>query len=117
MVNSALVALLNALTIHVPAVQGHWTERRKRVVVEAAGPVKLYEAITDGHLCNFEANTHSRVILEVKPVDRDTVPEVRRQESAQMAAWIFAEPNLEHTRYPNGIYRYVHASVIDQFAC
>jgi hypothetical protein len=117
MVSSALVALLNALTIHVPAIQGHWTERRKRFVVETSGPMKIYEAITDGHLCNFEADTHSRVILEVKPVNRDKLPEVRRQESAQMAAWIFAEPNLEHTRYPNGIYRYVHASVFEQFAC
>lgn len=92
-VNSALVALLNAITIHDPMTKGHWTERRKRFLVKAAQSTKIYEAITDGHLSNFDDSNHSRIILEVKPMHRQNVPEVRRQETAQMAAWIFAEPN------------------------
>jgi hypothetical protein len=100
-VNASLVVLLNALTIHVPLTTSHWTERRKRFVVEAGGQ-KLYEAITDGHLSKIADDTSSRVILEVKPVYRATTPRVRRQESAQMAAWIFAEPDVARTWHHQG---------------
>jgi hypothetical protein len=100
-VNASLVVLLNALTIHVPSTNSHWTERRKRFVVEAEG-VKLYEAITDGHLSKIADDASSRVILEVKPVNRTPTSRVRRQESAQMAAWIFAEPDVTRTWHHQG---------------
>ncbi len=104
-VNASLLVLLNALTIHVPLTKSHWTERRKRFVVEAGGE-KVYEAITDGHLSKIADDTTSRVILEVKPVTRMATEKVRRQESAQMAAWIFAEPDVTHTwHHPDDMHR------------
>ncbi|KAF4989250.1 hypothetical protein F66182_16659, partial [Fusarium sp. NRRL 66182] len=84
-VNTALIVLLNALTIHLDSFSSKWTLHRKAFIAtfgEAA-----FEARTDGYLNNRQGKPS--VIVEVKPVMRSTkLSAIRMQESAQMIAWI-----------------------------
>ena len=48
-------------------------------------------AVTDGHLKS--AHNQTKAIVEVKPFSRNiSIDRIRRQESGQMAAWIYSEP-------------------------
>lgn len=92
-VNTALILLLNALTLHCDLVQGEWSLYRQPFVVKKAND-KVYEARVDGLLRINQKNT--RAIIEVKPFIRNASPEIldgiRMQETAQMAAWIAQDP-------------------------
>ncbi|KAL4881326.1 hypothetical protein BJY04DRAFT_63505 [Aspergillus karnatakaensis] len=104
-INSLLVAFASTVTFSFKGVKGHWTQERRRYKVQAEYKVniknkqtvvnkKLYEARTDGHLfIPNEKNSYSSVIIEVNPVTRNKCPRVRMQETAQMVAWIHAEPD------------------------
>ncbi|KAE8148500.1 hypothetical protein BDV25DRAFT_168393 [Aspergillus avenaceus] len=65
-VNSFLVYLANAITLPFNEIKGHWSQERKGFVV---------------------------VIIEVKPMTRNESPRVMLQETAQIVAWIYAEPD------------------------
>jgi hypothetical protein len=90
-VNTAAINFLNALFIH-EARPADWTLERKQLRFNSRS-VK-FEARTDGH---FEIHGHkqSAAILEVKPRTRyyERGFRIEMQESAQMALWIFQEPN------------------------
>ncbi|KAK2796218.1 hypothetical protein FQN50_009638 [Emmonsiellopsis sp. PD_5] len=90
--NTALISLLNILTFSVPGIQSHWSPHRKSFKF-GEGDAKLYEARTDGHLFTDMEPLASKIILEVKRKPRAGIPEVSMQETAQMAAWIFTEPD------------------------
>lgn len=84
-VNTALIVLLNALTIHLESFSSKWTLHRKTFI--AAFGVAEFEARTDGYLNDHRDNPS--IIVEVKPVMRSTkLSAIRMQESAQMVAWI-----------------------------
>lgn len=84
-VNTALIVLLNALTIHLESFSSKWTLHRKAFIA-TFGDAE-FEARTDGYL-NDHRDKPS-VIVEVKPVMRSTkLSAIRMQESAQMVAWI-----------------------------
>ncbi|PYI32579.1 hypothetical protein BP00DRAFT_424761 [Aspergillus indologenus CBS 114.80] len=95
-VNTLMISFANIVTFCVPEVKGHWTQERKGFKVVNEAKSKLYEARTDGHFSLYGAE-HSKVIIEVKPMDRSNCPRVRMQETAQMAAWIHAERDIETT--------------------
>lgn len=107
-VNFFLFALLSCLSFHwQDSMKFEWSVLRKAFVF-GTGEDSCYQARTDGHL--FATNSHastaeSLVILEVKPTHRTgrTVRKIVYQATAQMAAWIFAEP---HVLGPK-CYRYV----------
>ena len=87
-VNTALVLFLKSTTIHHPDVRADWTLHRK---IFKFG--NLFEARTDGYLEKGQSGEVS-AILEVKAYIReDNVLQIQMQESAQMAAWIFANPD------------------------
>lgn len=67
---------------------------------------KLFQARTDGHLrMKVEKESQSLVILEVKASRRkDSKPMM--QENAQMAAWIYAEPDVRNGS-DEDLYQYV----------
>lgn len=103
-VNTALILLLKAVCLTSEGLRSApWALERKAFVL---GKPKLYEARTDGHL-RYKASdskVRSLAILEVKSGLREEL-EPRMQESAQMAAWIYAEPD---TPTSDGTYRYVN---------
>lgn len=83
-VNTALIVLLNALTIHLESFSSKWTLHRKAFIA-AFGDAE-FEARTDGYL-NDQDNPS--IIVEVKHVMRSTkLSAIGMQESAQMVAWI-----------------------------
>ncbi|RSL50666.1 hypothetical protein CEP54_011824 [Fusarium duplospermum] len=92
-VNTALVSFLNALTLHSSA-QGEWSLYRMPFVVRSADGSKVFEARVDGILRDSSSGTGA--IIEVKPMARynevAVENKIRMQETAQMAAWIAAEP-------------------------
>ncbi|RSL86763.1 hypothetical protein CEP52_015740 [Fusarium oligoseptatum] len=91
-VNTALVSFLNALTLHSSA-EGEWSLYRMPFVVRSADRSKVFEARVDGVFRNSSSGTGA--IIEVKPMPRHhkvTIKKIRMQETAQMAAWIAAEP-------------------------
>ncbi|EFE39329.1 hypothetical protein TRV_05999 [Trichophyton verrucosum HKI 0517] len=93
-VNTALILALNAVCLSQQSlVDFPWTLERKAFVFKTPTR-KLYEARTDGHL-RFRTDKMdiSLAILEVKAGVRD-VALPHAQESAQMAAWINAEPDM-----------------------
>ncbi|KAL4860657.1 hypothetical protein BDV12DRAFT_181258 [Aspergillus spectabilis] len=100
-VNTLVVAFASIITFSFKGVKGHWSQERRGYKVvraanstQAASNKKLYEARTDGHLfIPNKENTNSSVIIEVKPMERIQCPRVRMQETAQMVAWIHAEPD------------------------
>ncbi|KAE8155033.1 hypothetical protein BDV25DRAFT_135371 [Aspergillus avenaceus] len=93
-VNSYFVNFANAVTISIKGMKAHWTQERKAFIVCDKGKRKIYEARTDGHLSLPDGN-HSLAIIEVKPAFRATIPRVMMQETAQMAAWINNEPDID----------------------
>ncbi|KAK2811369.1 hypothetical protein FQN50_002246 [Emmonsiellopsis sp. PD_5] len=93
-VNTALISFASVLTYSVQGVNGHWSLQRKAFTF-GEGRSKLYEARTDGHLFSTTNPQTSKAIVETKKQLRNEIPDVRRQEAAQMAAWIFSEPT-EH---------------------
>ncbi|EAS28132.2 uncharacterized protein CIMG_09336 [Coccidioides immitis RS] len=105
-VNTALIGLLNVLTFSVPGIQAHWSLQRKAFKF-GEGDTTLYEARTDGHLFTGAEPLASKIIVEVKRKPRAWIPEVSMQETAQMVAWIFTEPD-EHQQFrigPETVYR------------
>lgn len=93
-VNTALILALNAVCLSQQSlVDFPWTLEQKAFVFKTPTR-KLYEARTDGHL-RFRTDKMdiSLAILEVKAGVRD-VALPHAQESAQMAAWINAEPDV-----------------------
>jgi hypothetical protein len=85
-VNTALMLLLNALTMS-QGLRVSWTMHR--IPLRAIFDPHSYEARTDGYLSDGKGNPH--VLIEVKPMERNRrQPQIRMQESAQMVAWIKA---------------------------
>lgn len=109
-VNSAFLALVQALAIHYPlglndvtAMQSYWTEHRFAFQVKTLGGEKIYESRVDGYLSPYGAGP-PQVIIEVKPGCRSfKSDEIRAQESGQMAAWIAEHPPTNNDEV--GIYR------------
>jgi len=94
-VNTALLALLQNLTIYHPKLEFHaagepeWTIERLQLKFES------WTAVTDGYL---RINDQTKALVEVKPyVRKDGLVPVQAQESAQMAAWIYRHPDDEIT--------------------
>ncbi|RAL00036.1 uncharacterized protein BO80DRAFT_409290 [Aspergillus ibericus CBS 121593] len=90
-VNSYLAGFASLVTMSVQGVKAHWSQERKGFKVRNEG-TKLYEARTDGHLFSTDGK-HTKAIVEVKPMMRDASTRVMMQETAEMAAWIHAEPD------------------------
>ncbi|KAL4945680.1 hypothetical protein BDV06DRAFT_209289 [Aspergillus oleicola] len=96
LVNALLLSFASAVTITTAGMAAHWSFQRKAFKVKAKKGAKIYEARTDGHLyVASKANTNmkSSAIIEVKPFPRSSSNRVRMQETAQVAAWIHAEPD------------------------
>ncbi|RAO68383.1 uncharacterized protein BHQ10_004395 [Talaromyces amestolkiae] len=84
-VNTALIVLLNALTIHLDSFSSKWTLHRKAFIATFGDAA--FEARTDGYLNDHRGKPS--VIVEVKPVMRSAkLSAIMMQESAQMVAWI-----------------------------
>ncbi|KAK2763953.1 hypothetical protein FQN54_009572 [Arachnomyces sp. PD_36] len=102
-VNTALILLLQGICLRAPQVEKtEWTLQRKAFdfATNTADneSIKLFQARTDGHLrIAMEEGKESRslAILEVKAKMRNAA-EPYMQESAQMAAWIHAEPDVRN---------------------
>ncbi|KAM5462467.1 hypothetical protein MauCBS54593_007981 [Microsporum audouinii] len=101
-VNGFLIAFLATLCMHHPEVKLEWSPVRKAFkfgrVDNPAGGEKtfLFEARTDGHLCQpmlKKTDVQSAMIVEVKPTLRAYSNRVIYQATAQMAAWIYKEPD------------------------
>lgn len=98
-VNSAFLALVQALAIHYPlglndvtAMQSYWTEHRFAFQVKTIKGEKIYESRVDGYLGPYKTGP-PQVIIEVKPGCRSFKrEEIRAQESGQVAAWIAEYP-------------------------
>ncbi|KAJ8128154.1 hypothetical protein O1611_g5484 [Lasiodiplodia mahajangana] len=95
-VNTALILLLNALSMCSKKVKARWTLQRESLILgKKATPseeaVKMFEARVDGIL---QSRDHKvKAIVEVKPCLRESKDtEIRMQETAQMAAWICHHP-------------------------
>ncbi|KAJ6031919.1 hypothetical protein N7540_002651 [Penicillium herquei] len=87
-VNTALMLVLNALTIHFDDISSNWTLHRKAFTAKFEAAEN--EARTDGYLHDQDGNP--QVLLEVKPVIRaDKQAFIQVQESAQMVAWIASD--------------------------
>jgi hypothetical protein len=85
-VNTALVLLLNALTMS-RGLSVSWTMHR--IPLRAIFDPYSYEARTDGYLSDSKGSPH--VLIEVKPMERNKrQPQIRMQKGAQMVAWIKA---------------------------
>lgn len=98
-VNTAATNFLNSLFIH-DARLADWTLQRKQFKFKSDSV--NFEARTDGHL-QVHGHKRSAAILEVKPRVRyhEEGFRIEMQESAQMALWIFQEPN-SHWAPPTG---------------
>jgi hypothetical protein len=89
-VNIALVGLLQGLTVHQRR-YADWTIRRKIFSCGPKDSTVEFEARTDGVL-QSHLGQHCMAILEVKSRRREEQYKIQMQESAQMAAWIYTEP-------------------------
>jgi len=91
-VNAALVQFLSTVTMHfVP--NAHWTHKRKAFQIGNKKDDNGFEARVDGFLRRRSDDTVLSII-EVKPCVRlRQRPNIRMQESAQMAAWIASFPD------------------------
>jgi hypothetical protein len=89
-VNIALIGLLQGLTVHQHR-RADWTIQRKNFRCGRKGSIAEFEARTDGALQNH-SNNRCIAIIEVKARRRAGQFQIQMQESAQMAAWIDAEP-------------------------
>jgi hypothetical protein len=105
-VNTALIDLLLAITIHHLEVKLHWTIERQKFSYKGK-----FNAITDGCLTRPGSDPFNQVvaIIEVKARVRRSDPEqIKIQETAQMVAWICERPG-EHQRHSKvGWYRSVY---------
>ncbi|KAF2964059.1 hypothetical protein GQX73_g9512 [Xylaria multiplex] len=113
-ISSALILLLNALSMCCQDVTGHWVPERQSFTL-AAGCKKAYEARVDGV---FRSRTGDvKAIVEVKPCPRNLkVMEIRMQETAQMAAWICSDPpNVDQMRQGTGLERYIYSPLFFLF--
>ena len=90
-VNSALILLLQALSLHHPSVRGEWSLYRQGFILRDTSKEKIYEAQVDGVFRNT-ASAAPTMIAEVKPYVRQSsvtvYDKIRIQEGAQLAAWI-----------------------------
>ncbi|KKZ68153.1 hypothetical protein EMCG_06164 [[Emmonsia] crescens] len=96
-VNTALIIFLNAISIESDGVKAEWSLQRKifRVLKPNESTI-LFRAATDGHLSMLDKpEVSSKAIVEVKPFMRNFGLQTRYQETAQMVAWIFTEPDIE----------------------
>lgn len=88
-VNTALILLLNAVTLHKDT-GSDWTLHRRRFIL-AGADTNVYEARVDGILKCVRGRVGA--IVEVKPYLRiNKLDAIRMQEAAQMAAWISSYP-------------------------
>lgn len=94
MVNMCLIEFLMALSFHSKTIKAEWSIERKSFRL---GQPSLYEARTDGYLgLSVEGRgLVTKAIIEVKPCIRAAAKGIHYQETAQMAAWIFSEPDEE----------------------
>ncbi|OAT13104.1 hypothetical protein BDBG_08371 [Blastomyces gilchristii SLH14081] len=91
-INTALIIFLNAISIECDGVEAEWSLHRKSFKFG-----QHFEAETDGHLSIFDRKgSLSRAIVEVKRNLRENQPQIIYQETAEMAAWIFEEPDKEN---------------------
>lgn len=95
-VNMALILFLNCVTIHHPKIKRggssspRWTMKRLQLRFGS------WEARTDGFLMMASDKNEVRAILGTKPYVRDQNSNgIQKQESAQMAAWIYQCPDDE----------------------
>lgn len=93
-VNTALILLLDCLTIYHPDIRKggfsspRWTMKRLQL------KCGTWEARTDGFLTMPGSKENIRAILETKPFVRNqNLKGIQKQESAQMAAWISQCPD------------------------
>lgn len=93
-VNMALILFLDAVTIYHPQIKEQGDKSPQWTIKRLQLKFKNWEARTDGFLRMAGDKEEVRAILETKPYlrARNTVA-IKRQESAQMAAWIFERPN------------------------
>ncbi|KAK2768687.1 hypothetical protein FQN54_000543 [Arachnomyces sp. PD_36] len=97
-VNTALLLFLRAISIHKLR-SPNWTLHRR--IFQALFPSGKLEARTDGYLELISNGvSKAKAIVEVKPYIREGNEQVRMQESAQMVAWIFKEPDTTPTPKP-----------------
>ncbi|KAJ3493179.1 hypothetical protein NLG97_g4894 [Lecanicillium saksenae] len=100
-VNTAIIILLNVLTISFSQTVGEWSLHRHPLCVQNNASEKVFEARVDGI---FTVEGEIRSILEVKPYlrDQNAAAEVAvcMQETAQMAAWISTHPPVDALQNP-----------------
>lgn len=110
-VNSYIIALLASICMYHPDVKLHWSPVRKsfkfgtRAVEPNSGDRPyLFEARTDGHLASWQPGSNgvksSAVIVEVKPTSKHYNNRIIYQVTAQMASWIYQEPDAPGTKEP-----------------
>ncbi|KAI2626288.1 hypothetical protein GGS21DRAFT_530900 [Xylaria nigripes] len=89
-VNTALILLLNALSMLCGDITADWTLERYRLIL-GNGTKTIYEARVDSFLRSRTGTM--KAIVEVKPCIRSRkLAEIVMQETAQMAAWICSFP-------------------------
>lgn len=101
--NTALILLLQGVCLRAQGVEkAQWTQQRKsfnfkkKIRGQQVKTIRLFQARTDGHLrINIDGIFRSLAILEVKASIR-LEANLFMQESAQMAAWISAEPDVKN---------------------
>ena len=117
-VNSALLTLLDCLTMRCPGIKTKWSCERAAFTVRNGEGDKVYEARVDGVL-RHRISDKILGIIEVKPFQRTSTPSsakaIRMQEGAQIAAWISQEPptagEMEAARLrPTESFKYVLVS-------
>ncbi|KAM5434848.1 hypothetical protein McanMca71_007629 [Microsporum canis] len=110
-VNGFLIALLASICMYHNGVKLQWSPVRKgfkfgKKDAEEGNADKpyLFEARTDGHLASWNPGSKdvkpSAIIVEVKPTSREYNNRVIYQATAQMAAWIFQEPDPPGAKQP-----------------
>ncbi|EGX88300.1 hypothetical protein CCM_08343 [Cordyceps militaris CM01] len=106
-VNTALILLLNVLTLTFNEAQGKWSLYRQPFCVRDRNAEKVFEARVDG---TYTVGGDNVSIVEVKPYNRNDSIKVNSavsmQETAQMAAWISQFPPADaRTAPPERMYR------------
>ncbi|MCJ1467786.1 hypothetical protein MMC07_006411 [Pseudocyphellaria aurata] len=116
-VNTALLLFLDNVTIYHQDVRAEisssprWTSERLQL------KCGKWEAWTDGFLQLGRDGSKARAILEVKPFVRKVNSlAIQRQESAQMAAWIYQSPG-EHFSVPGKEGPCFRRLLVSQDAC
>lgn len=110
-VNGFLIALLASICMYHNGVKLQWSLVRKAFKFgvqdaeqDTVEKPYLFEARTDGHLASWNPGSNdaraSAIIVEVKPTSRGYNNRVVHQATAQMAAWIFQEPDAPGTKQP-----------------